>query len=265
MTKIQYYMELFGSAINFFGGPGESSHKEFVKAPGLKTQRRVSEFAVQTAKQYHHVMITRHANTCMSLRQINQRVGDQREKREQIIMEGKYTINTNTYLWEKNELSLCKELVEYYSQNRKEICRRNNSEKITGYTRARCIEEDGDQVIFYAHPCYRGSEWYDWAYVHFVENNEEVHYPSKILGFVQTSDGVEAFIQCAVWPLNWLHLREKMFVPLNLSDKPESFVTVPLTSFVYTLCVIKDYGGGKNNYIAVLPRGGWGHYFGSDI
>ncbi len=42
MTKIQYFMELFGSAINFFGGPGESSHKEFVKAPGLKTQRRVT-------------------------------------------------------------------------------------------------------------------------------------------------------------------------------------------------------------------------------
>jgi hypothetical protein len=95
MTKMQYYMELFGSAINFFGGPGESSHKEFVKAPGLKTQRRVSEFAVQTAKQYHHVMITRHANTCMSLRQINQRVGDKSEKREQIIMEGKYTIDAN--------------------------------------------------------------------------------------------------------------------------------------------------------------------------
>jgi hypothetical protein len=192
-------------------------------------------------------------------------VGDKSEKREQIIMEGKYTIDTNTDWWEKNELSLCKELVEYYSQNMKEICRKNNSEKITGYTRARCIDEDGDQAIFYAHPCYRGSEWYDWAYVHFVENDEEVYYPSKILGFVQTSDGVEAFIQCAVRPLNWSNLKKKMFVPLSLSDKPESFVTVPLTSIVYTLCVIKDYGGGKNSYIAVLPRGGWGQYFGSDI
>lgn len=264
MTKIQYFMELFGSAINFFGGPGESSHKEFVKAPGLKTQRRVSEFAVQTAKQYHHVMITRHANTCMSMRQINHHV-DNREKRDQIIMEGKYTINTNTDWWEKNELSLCKELVEYYSQNSEEICRMNNSEKITGYTRARCIDEDGNQSIFYAHPCYRGSEWYDWAYVHFVENDEEVHYPSKILGFVQTSNGVEAFIQCASRPLNWSNLKQKMFVPFNLSDEPDSFVTVPLTSFVYTLCVIKDYGGGAKNYIVVLPRGGWGGYFGRDI
>ena len=32
LTKVQYYMCLFGSAINFYGGPGEASHKSFVKA-----------------------------------------------------------------------------------------------------------------------------------------------------------------------------------------------------------------------------------------
>jgi hypothetical protein len=31
--------------MNFFGGPGEAAHKFFVKAPGLKTQRRAKEFA----------------------------------------------------------------------------------------------------------------------------------------------------------------------------------------------------------------------------
>jgi hypothetical protein len=51
MAKMQYFMFLFRCAINFFGGLGESSHKEFVKAPGMKTQRRISEFAVQTARQ----------------------------------------------------------------------------------------------------------------------------------------------------------------------------------------------------------------------
>ena len=32
MTKFQYYIMLFGSAMNFFGGPGEAAHKVFVKA-----------------------------------------------------------------------------------------------------------------------------------------------------------------------------------------------------------------------------------------
>ena len=52
---------LFGSAMNFFGGPGEAAHKVFVKAPGQKTQRRVSEFAVQTSTQYSDMMVTKHA------------------------------------------------------------------------------------------------------------------------------------------------------------------------------------------------------------
>ncbi len=62
-----------------------------------------------------------------------------------------------------------------------------------------------------------------------------------------------------------VEFEKKMFVPINLSEKPESLVTVPLTSFVYSLCVIEDYGGGVNNYIVVLPRSGWGRYYGSDI
>ena len=38
MTKLQFYIKWYGSPINFYGGTGESAHKLFVKAPGLKTQ-----------------------------------------------------------------------------------------------------------------------------------------------------------------------------------------------------------------------------------
>jgi hypothetical protein len=36
MTKFMVYMIRYGSAMNFFGGPGEVAHKFFVNAPGLK-------------------------------------------------------------------------------------------------------------------------------------------------------------------------------------------------------------------------------------
>jgi hypothetical protein len=39
MTEFQFYMKRYGSAMNFYGGTGESAHKLFVKAPGQKTQR----------------------------------------------------------------------------------------------------------------------------------------------------------------------------------------------------------------------------------
>lgn len=38
VNKMQLNMTLYGCAMNVFGGPGESSHRQFVKAPGLKTQ-----------------------------------------------------------------------------------------------------------------------------------------------------------------------------------------------------------------------------------
>jgi hypothetical protein len=58
MTKLQFYMKRYGSAINFYGGTGESAHKLFVKAPGQKTQRRVTEFARQVAEQYFSILVT---------------------------------------------------------------------------------------------------------------------------------------------------------------------------------------------------------------
>jgi hypothetical protein len=45
ITKMQEYMMLFGSGINFYGVPRESAHKQFIKMPGQRTQQRVSEFA----------------------------------------------------------------------------------------------------------------------------------------------------------------------------------------------------------------------------
>jgi hypothetical protein len=61
MTKFQSYIKRYGSAMNFYGGTGESAHKQFVKAPGQKKQRRVSEFASQTALQFYDILVTNHA------------------------------------------------------------------------------------------------------------------------------------------------------------------------------------------------------------
>jgi hypothetical protein len=67
-TKMQEYMTLFGSGINFYGGPGESAHKQFIKIPGHRTQRkrRVSGFAQQTALQYHNMLVSSYtAKECL--------------------------------------------------------------------------------------------------------------------------------------------------------------------------------------------------------
>ncbi len=61
MTKMQSYIQSFGSGINYYGGPGEAAHKTFVKSAGQKTQRRVGKFAQQTAHQYYNYMLSTQA------------------------------------------------------------------------------------------------------------------------------------------------------------------------------------------------------------
>ena len=68
LTKMRDYICEFGSAMNFYGGPGEASHKTFVKALGLKTQRRVKEFLTQTAGRYYNIMALNKAFKYLDMR-----------------------------------------------------------------------------------------------------------------------------------------------------------------------------------------------------
>ncbi len=61
MTKMQEYIKLFGSGINFYGGPGESAHKRFSKILGQRTQWQVNEFAKQMALQYYNMLVSKYA------------------------------------------------------------------------------------------------------------------------------------------------------------------------------------------------------------
>jgi hypothetical protein len=60
MAKFQSYITRYGSVMNFYGGTGESAHT-ICKSTWAKTQRRVSEFASQTALQFYHILVTNHA------------------------------------------------------------------------------------------------------------------------------------------------------------------------------------------------------------
>ena len=90
----------------------------------------------------------------------------------------------------------------------REIRKQNSTEVgeniiIEGYTRATTVTNDGNRVIFYAHPYFLGRKWYDWAYVHFEEINASGEAMEKLTP--------EAVIQCSEKPLMWSDL-EKHFL-----------------------------------------------------
>ncbi len=79
---------------------------------------------------------------------------------------------------------------------------------VTGFTKAIITSTSGKCTQLYAHPCFQGHQWYNWALVHFQEINNhgdhiKNHYSSKILGFISIEGKPEAVIQCSVKPLLW--------------------------------------------------------------
>ena len=260
MTKMQFYIQLFGSGMNFYGGRGEAAIKTFVKSAGQKSQGRVSEFAQQTATQYYHMLLsscavqnfTNNANCrvqvgCDEIQEIIETQRLDPDDDATIVLSGKYEIiltpliieemrdqHTVTVLWHskntektnnpKNEL--CRDLVRCLY--RKITQEGEHITHITGYTKAVVTSlTTNEKNIFYSHPCYQGEEWYDWAMVHYEETNQagdniETYYPSKLLGFIETNGTREAVIQCSVNPLLWDDIQQNFVCIFNL-DKTLMF------------------------------------------
>jgi hypothetical protein len=293
MTKFQFYMKRYGSAMNFYGGTGESAHKVFVKAPGQKTQRRVSEFASQVATQYYNMIITQKAvlsvdgydNSSTRLH-CNRPTGDDVNYGDDVRFQlsGQYSLCINEILREEaaggaDIYPQWKTNVNNVKTNNYKFCLHprlvtaiikhvntnfrmgdGGSYNIEGYTRLRTETEDGNRVIYYANPHILGRMWYDWAYVHFEEESAngdlvECFYPSKILGFVKFDTTTKAVIQCTERPLSWSSVERNFLykVVLGLNDEI-STVTVPLSSLVHPLCVIPDYGGDGASYFVIAKE-----------
>ena len=303
MTKMQTYIMLFGSGINCYGGPGEAAHKTFVKCAGQKTQRRVSEFAKQTAYQYYCMLASTKASTkinesstdegvfgCNRIATctLNNAVGedvkwefsgqykfavteesmDEMLQHEMIAVTWltKNSVKSRNINWKLNKL-LVKCLYRFIRQQQQQ----NNLTKIIGYTRAIIINlETNERTIFYSHPCYQGESWYDWAMIQFKEyvHGEFVNhqYPSRILGFISINGQDKAVVQCSKKHLTWEDLLMKFIVTIELGmEFNVSFMVVPIDAIVHPLCVIPDDGEDQGKYFIILPKCNWSGYFGNKI
>jgi hypothetical protein len=305
MTKFQLCMKRYGSAINFYGGPGEAAHKFFVKVPGHKTQRRVSKFAAQTANHCYDIMVTKHA-----IRSIGMEMDWVVVQRKNINIDhsnvvtesddlsvtflGKYRLvvtnnilksmkaNDNVYitwLWDKknikknnNKLCLNKDLVRVLLRKISDIgdTDRVGDITVTRYTRATINMDNSSRIILYAHPCFQGNPRYNWAYVHFQEVSPdgievENYYLSCIIGF-NTLQGIsEAMIQCAEKPLLWSAV-ETNFSRVKIGTLFEvSFVAVPVSALVHPLCLIHEFFTGEDTFMVVLPKQNWSCYYSDNI
>ncbi len=305
MTKMQSYIKLFGSGMNFYGGPGEAAHKTFVKAAGQKTQRRLCEFAQKTAHQYYNMMLSTHA-----MHHITEDSNCRRQAGTEHVAQQQYTDtdgedNVTIHLSGQYELEVTPEVLEKIDTDDTTIdivwltgsSKKNNNRKfklkrelgfcvyrkikesrveitkIVGHTRAIVTSTTtNNQSIFYAYPCYKGEQWYDWAMVHFEETNNlghkvENYYPSRLLGFITTNGTHKVVTQCSINPIDWNDIQQNFIVETQLGTNFHvSFLIVPIDSIVHPLRVFPDDGINQmNKYFGVLPKRNWSRYFSNNI
>ena len=215
LTKMQEYFCLFGSPMNFYSGPGEASHKSFVNAPGIKTQRQVSEFAAQVAEQYYNTMAVNAASKYVDIRLTSEKMRDENNEVDMTMNEstrvsGQYRV----FLYPDGDIKVkCKnaEVVDRGLNKRllhklKAISIDNVSNdgsntptSYRGYTRASVIAPDGEIINYNAHPFLLDTPWYDWSYVYYEVDGADgtsnpQFYPSKILGFMEMDNELNAIV-----------------------------------------------------------------------
>ena len=139
--------------------------------------------------------------------------------------------------------------------------------RVVGYTRANLTNDDGEIHSYNAHPCYHDGPWYDWAYVYY-ENDEDsesesYHYPSKILGFIEDGEDINAVIQCSIHPVAWSTLEDDFITKFTLCTEVGKEEIVPISSLIHPICVVPDFGEQEdsNRFMMILPKGQWSEYF----
>lgn len=304
LTKMQTSMCLFGSGKNFFGGPGECSHKRFVKDTIFNTHQRADSMVSQVGTRMFEMMLFDVAVTTM----------DQRKKRkyELIGSNGGVTADdvklynqygatitlsadgepTAVKSWwmgkHANEKGRCKlplllvKTIAHYATTNSVT----GSFSVTGYTYCKTFLDDRD-VIF---RCDERTQRYDFCLVDFStvdadgdEGDATVSYAAKILGVFKFTNGngssVDCFgkdqlyaaVQCSVHKLGMNDLEADFVRMFELGNRfvrdinASNFSVVPMEDITAPLYVSRNYGGKTEEHLCCLPRNRWARYFGSRV
>ena len=284
LTKMQFYITLFGSGINFFGGPGECNHKRFVKDTGKNTQGRVDSFNSQVATRYYE-------STVLT---VVKKISDKKIKEQYELVEkvsndndahdavptGVFTLSVEqsfepgffdkyTCSWKKKDKyrAKCDVPHHFVSKVSEFMC----SEGLSAGYKIDCYNScvltlHGREETFRSSSCYMGEPWYDWCLFKATVNGKRRTRPGRIMGFFLWRKKFHAVVHKSVTALNMSRLEDEFIAKFELSGDPEKdYLIISVKQITHPLFVFQNYGGSINEYFCSLPRRKWGRYFGDQI
>ena len=293
LTKMQHYMCLFGSAINYFGGPGECHHKKFVKDMGYNSQGRVNNFSSQVAQKYYESLLFAIAKAGAKGREQMKfkRIGTSINRKTGFLVEGEYhlrmhdmnkgvpTNHSTSWAQAGNRRSSCDVHSHFVDTLSRDAHSRGWSDgfNVLGYT---CMKAMND--VFRCSPRYQGKEpWFDWCLIKFdkEEGDRDGLYPARILGIFQyETEGIADFgykvcVRTSKEALDVKKFKSNFvtkFTVDHIYQEHEEVIDaaltiVPATSVSGSLFVFENNGGPISEYFCALPRREWVGYYSSRI
>jgi hypothetical protein len=324
LNKIKYHIsvhtpsnqEEFGVTANVDSGPMESNHKTNAKRPCNRTQRRATSFEKQTSYRYvedvivdfaHDRMRQHYPVTVMKPATLPTAANDM----EHLLLAAKYTVKisrtrlnqelpTASFVWD------ARHIVEtgYHPRHFEWLCSillPTLGEAITfrgctEHTRQSVTGEDN--IIFRAHPSYRGGvKWHDWALFNWsVNENETMLIPAQIItfilveedlcqlltgnpAFVGTGPGLYALCESLEEPLAEPKVGTRLVVrgtkKLNQRQQNQrrregrheanpNLNLISVDSIYEPISAMADIGAPEGTFLFVRPVDDWGYLF-SDI
>jgi hypothetical protein len=283
LTKMQTFMILFGSAINFYGGIGESNHKDYVKDTGTITQKRGKLFTSQCAHHCYETLVVGLVDTLItrndSLMFTNP---DKTVCRKRNNWQGEYRVAvTNIGIhqsvdccWtaskkQKEKCFFDKLILQNISTHLIDLGW-TDSYGLLGYTEM-TLFLDGRYEQFRFCESYKGRIWYDSCLLeHWNEEKEateiraaQMHSLVKFDRNVMVMDISMYIVVSLSHDCISMHDLEQKFVgKYTMSNQ---MVIVPVSAITHPLARWENEGGGKDEYFCALPHRKWPGYFSARI
>jgi hypothetical protein len=184
-------MLLFGASENCDTSKGEHGLKIWAKLPSRTTQlsHGAEVFITNLASRlYEQMLINKAYSILVPTRRPKKKPRNKLELPNFAIVLKKgrsYRVNSQLKKHKTQNIELDSRIVDWFCGNQNKLILR---EGVIVYSQL--YLEDYNDLTFRATPNYLGTgPWYDWVLVSFIDSKEQsVHYPFKILGFVDKDD-----------------------------------------------------------------------------
>jgi hypothetical protein len=184
-------MQLFGASTNVDTSKGEHGLKIWAKLPSRTTQTThgANKFIEQLGYRLYEQTLIDKAYSVLVPNQ-----GNKPSTRSELELptfainfqtKTSFRINGKFKKHKNQNIELGNDLIEWFCGPQNKVANRKGI-----YVFARMFLAEYGDLTFRASPDYLGTgPWYDWVLVDFIDSNDRrLHYPFKILGFVQKDD-----------------------------------------------------------------------------